>query len=80
MFPPVVHWFSFCFPNTHARPPLLLPPPLRLLYHSSIQNLARTLAYNRRCLALLPLDRGAAAELADSCESLSAALQCVLSL
>ncbi|KAG2450362.1 hypothetical protein HYH02_004867 [Chlamydomonas schloesseri] len=59
-----------------------LPPTVltQLLYHSSIQNLARTLAYNRRCLALLPLDRGAAAELADSCESLSAALQCVLSL
>ncbi|EFJ44651.1 hypothetical protein VOLCADRAFT_95066 [Volvox carteri f. nagariensis] len=59
-----------------------LPPTVvtQLLFHPALQNLARTLTYNRRCLASLPLDRRAQEELQESCNQLSAALQCVLSL
>ncbi|KXZ43163.1 hypothetical protein GPECTOR_99g798 [Gonium pectorale] len=59
-----------------------LPPPIltQLLFHPGLQNLARTLAYNRRCLALLPLDRAARAELSDAADQCAAVLQTVLSL
>jgi hypothetical protein len=41
---------------------------------------ARTLAYNQRCAALLPLEPAAAAQLAEANQKLSGALQTVLSL
>ncbi|GLI65631.1 hypothetical protein VaNZ11_009201, partial [Volvox africanus] len=59
-----------------------LPPTVltQLQFHPALQNLARILAYNRRCLAVLPLERRAQEELQESCNQLSAALQCILSV